>query len=396
MQPPRTRQRLDHLDWLRGAVIILMALDHTRDFFSHEMLAFKPLDLEKTSVALFFSRWVTHFCAPVFAFLAGTGAFLSLGRGRSRGELAKFLITRGLWLMFLDLVWMKLAWTFNFDLKGWEVATLWALGWSMVALAGFIFLPLRVTAAIAIGIIALHNFTDGVKPEAFGAFAWLWQVLHVQSPIDFGGGYGLFIVYPLIPWIGVMAAGFVFGAVIKQERAARRRTVFWLGLSATVAFVVLRAANVYGDLHPWTPQRNAVFTALSFLNCHKYPPSLLYLCMTLGPALMLLAAIDRGKMGRFAQPIITFGRVPMFFYLVHFPLIHLLAVVYSLAKYHQASWLFYGPMGWDTANLYPPDFGLGIAGVWAVWLLVVVLMYPLCVWFAQLKQRRRDAWLSYF
>ena len=395
VQPTTTRPRLEHLDWLRGAVIILMALDHTRDFFSHDVMGFEPTDLTKTSVAIFLSRWVTHFCAPVFAFLAGTSAYLSLGRGKSRGELAKFLITRGLWLVFLDLVWMKFVWTFNFNLTSWDAATLWALGWSMVALAGFIFLPVRVTAAIAVAMIAMHNLSDGVRPEAFGPFAWLWQVLHVQSPIALGGGYSLFVVYPLIPWLGIMAAGYAFGAIVKWERDARRRTIFCLGLGATLTFIFLRAANVYGDLHPWSHQRSAVFTALSFVNCQKYPPSLLFLLMTLGPALMLMAALDRGKLGRLAQPIITFGRVPMFFYLVHFPLIHLLAIIYSLAKYQTAPWLFTAPLAWD-AKAYPADFGFGITGVWCVWLLVVLLMYPLCVWFAQLKQRRRDAWLSYF
>lgn len=372
-----------------------MALDHTRDFFSHDVMAFDATDLTKTTVAIFLSRWVTHFCAPVFAFLAGTGAYLSLGRGKTRGALAQFLITRGLWLAFLDLVWMKLAWTFNFNLTSWDAATLWALGWSMVALAGLIFLPLRVTGAIALAMIALHNLTDGVRPEAFGSFAWLWQILHVQSPIALGGEYSVFIVYPLIPWIGVMAAGYAFGAIVKGERDARRRMTFWLGLGATLAFIVIRAANVYGDPQPWSPQRSPVFTALSFLNCAKYPPSLSYLLMTLGPALMLMAALDRGQLGRIAQPIVTFGRVPMFFYLLHFPLIHLLAVVYSLAKYHAAPWLFVAPVGW-TSKPYPRDFGFGIVGVWCVWLLVVLLMYPLCAWFADLKQRRREAWLSYF
>ncbi|MFL6299795.1 MAG: DUF1624 domain-containing protein, partial [Terriglobales bacterium] len=265
VQPTRTQARLEYLDWLRGAVIILMALDHTRDFLSHDIMAFGPTDLTKTTVAIFLSRWVTHFCAPVFAFLAGTGAYLSLGRGKTRGDLAKFLITRGLWLAFLDLVWMKLAWTFNFDLTSWDAATLWALGWSMVALAGFIFLPLRVTAAIALAIIALHNLTDHVRPKSFGSFAWLWQVLHVQSPVALGGRYTLFILYPLIPWIGVMAAGYAFGAIVKREREARRRTIFWLGLGATLAFILIRAANVYGDLHPWSAQGTPVFTALSFL-----------------------------------------------------------------------------------------------------------------------------------
>ncbi|CAN5547520.1 DUF1624 domain-containing protein [soil metagenome] len=395
--PAGVRPRLDHLDLLRGAVIVLMAIDHVRDFFSHEVLSFQPTDLAQTYPALFFTRWITHFCAPVFAFLAGTGAFLSFSRGKTKADLARFLVTRGLWLVFLEETFLRFSWTFNFDLQYFDAATLWALGWSMVALSVLVFLPLRAIAAVALILIGGHNLLDGVRPEAFGVLGWLWRILHVEGPLPLGGDVTLYIAYPLLPWIGVMAAGYAFGALMKKPREERRQNVLWIGLAATAMFLILRAGNFYGDPQPWSVQKNTVFTILSFLNCQKYPPSLLYLLMTLGPALVVLAFLDRERLARATQPIIVFGRVPLFFYLLHFPLIHLLALVYSFAKYGAAPWLFAGPAAWnDELRVYPADFGFGLPGVYAVWILVVLMLYPACVWFSRVKQRRRDAWLSYF
>lgn len=266
----------------------------------------------------------------------------------------------------------------------------------MIALAALIHLPLWGVAAFGILVIAGHNSLDPLTPAQFGSLSGLWTVLHEGGVIRGPLGLILYVGYPLLPWIGVMAAGFAFGAVMQLERDRRRRTLWWLGGGLTLAFILIRGSNLYGDPHPWTPQtRGAVFTFLSFLNCEKYPPSLLYLLMTLGPSLMALASFDR-ELGKLSRPIIIFGRVPLFYYLLHIPLIHVLAIVYSYVQYGTAKWLFVAPPFFGLDGLYPQDYGFGLPGVYAVWLLAVALLYPLCRWFAALKQRRRDAWLSYF
>ncbi len=240
VKPAGVRPRLDHVDLLRGWVMILMALDHTRDFFSRDAMLFDPTDLTQTHGALFLTRWVTHFCAPVFCFLAGSGAFLSLGRGRNKRELSWFLVTRGLWLVFLELTLVKFGWTFRIDPHFFGGQVIWALGWSMIALAALIHLPLWGVAAFGILMIAGHNALDPIRPEAFGSCGWLWMVLHVQGPVQISPDYSFFVVYPLIPWIGVMATGYAFGALLQRERAERRRLLLWLGLGVTAAFVIIR------------------------------------------------------------------------------------------------------------------------------------------------------------
>lgn len=381
---------------LRGLVMVLMALDHTRDFISHDALLFGPLNLSKTHGALFLTRWFTHFCAPVFCFLAGTGAFLSFTRGKSKGELARFLVTRGLWLVFLELTILQVAWSFSYDLHAHGGGVIWALGWSMVALGALVYLPLWAIATFGIGIIASHNFLDSVKPEAFGPMSWLWKVLHEPAPIPLSPTSTFYVGYPLVPWIGVMAAGYAFGALFKLDRTRRRSRVLWLGAVLTAAFVLLRAANIYGDPHPWATQSSALFTAFSFIKCEKYPPSLLYLLMTLGPSLILLGLLDREHLGKFWRPFVVFGRVPLFYYVLHIFLIHAIALFLCYLRHGGPGGLFVGPLFNDAARaLYPPGYGYGLGAVYAVWLLVVVLLYPVCRWFADLKQRRRDVWLSY-
>ena len=395
IRPIGARPRLDHLDLLRGAIMILMALDHTRDFFSHEAMLFDPTDLTKTHGWLFLTRWITHFCAPIFCFLAGTGAFLSLGRGKTKRDLSWFLLTRGLWLVVLELTLVGSAWTFNFDPHFFFLQVIWALGWSMVVLAVVIHLPLWGVAAFGLIMIAGHNLLDPIPPQSWGVWSGFWKVLHVSAPIEPAPGYNIFVAYPLIPWIGVMATGFAFGALMKRERAERRRIVLWLGLGLIAGFVALRATNLYGDMKPWAPQSSALFTALSFVNCTKYPPSLLYLMMTLGPALVFLSLADRDLGGGWTKPIIVFGRVPLFFYLLHLPLIHGIAVLLSFLRYGNANGILHDT-AFPEAKGLPADYGYGLLGVYAVWALVILLLYPLCRLFADLKQRRRDAWLSYF
>lgn len=389
--PAGSRPRLDSIDFLRGAVMILMALDHTRDFFHRDAGLINPTDLSQTSLALFLTRWITHYCAPVFCFLAGTGAFLSLGRGRSKRDVSWFLLTRGFWLVVLELTLVNAGWLFRFDLYFHFLQVIWVLGWSMIVLAALVHLPLSLVAAYGVILIAGHNLLDGVRVSGF--WNWLWLFLHVPGVLEFGQ-FQFFLAYPLIPWSGVMALGYAFGALVRRDPAERRRIFLRLGLAITAGFVLLRASNLYGNPEPWTSQATPAFTVLSFIDCYKYPPSLLFLMMTLGPALIALALLDR-PLGRFAQPVIIFGRVPLFFYLLHIPLIHGLAVLTAWALHGSAGGIWNGPPGFPGVELVP-GWGFSLPVVYLWWALVVLLLYWPCRWFAELKQRRRDAWLSYF
>lgn len=396
-ESPGRRARLDSVDFVRGVVMVVMALDHVRDFFHAYAKSFDPLDPSKTWTALFFTRWVTHFCAPTFVFLAGTGAFLSARRGRTRAELARFLLTRGLWLVLLELTLVRFGWFFNLDYHVMIAQVIWAIGWSLVVLAGLVFLPTRFVAAFGLALIFLHNLLDGVRADSLGPFRWLWVVLHEQNILMPWPGFATFVAYPLVPWVGVTAVGYAFGSLLTQERAQRRRTMLLIGGAAVVLFVGLRALNVYGDPTPWSVQaRGTWFTFLSFLNTQKYPPSLLFLLMTLGPSIIALALFDReGGPGRLARPFVVFGRVPLFYYLLHVPLMHLVAVVFAYVKYGRAEWLFLNWPPPGAPQLEPEGYGYDLWVVYLVWLGVVVALYPLCRWFAGVKQRRRDAWLSY-
>lgn len=393
--PAAKADRLDHVDLLRGLVMILMALDHTRDFVHWgELHGFNPLDLKTTTVPLFLTRWITHYCAPVFIFLAGTGAFLSGTRGKSKRELSWFLVTRGAWLILLELTVIHwFGWSFSISLHDYLGFVIWAIGWSMIALAALIHLPLAAVATIGIAMIVGHNALDRISAGSWGSFAWLWQILHTGGPIEFAKGYTIYIGYPLVPWIGVMAAGYAFGRVLQRPREERRRVVLWLGVALTFAFVALRLGNLYGNPKPWTSQSSPIFTALGLLDCAKYPPSLCYLLMTLGPALILLALLDRETTPPALKPALVFGRVPLFYYLLHIPLVHGVGVALeAIRSGTMPGWLI-GDYG-ERAPM-PDDAGFGLAVVYATWIAAVAILYPLCAWFAALKKRRRDAWLSY-
>src|SRR6185312_6107059 len=281
--------RLTSIDTLRGLVMIVMALDHTRDFFANG--GFNPRDV--TDTALFLTRWVTHFCAPTFIFLAGISAFLYGAQGRSTREVSRFLVTRGLWLVLIEFTVVRLGWSFDIHFNYFVAQVIFAIGVSMVALSAIVYLPRGAIAAIGLAMIAGHNALDGIKAEQLGAAAPLWHLLHQPGLFGIAPGVKFVVLYPLIPWIGVMAAGYALGPVFTQERAARVQQLFTLGAAVTLGFVVLRASNLYGDPAPWAIQDNLLAAVLSFINCEKYPPSLLYLGMTLGPALMLVAAFER-------------------------------------------------------------------------------------------------------
>ncbi|HTL68302.1 MAG TPA: heparan-alpha-glucosaminide N-acetyltransferase domain-containing protein [Lacunisphaera sp.] len=382
--------RLDSIDLLRGLVMVIMAIDHTRDYFHYSAIqGIDPTDLGRTSHAIFFTRWITHYCAPTFSFLAGTGVFLSATRGKTKGELSWFLVTRGAWLVLLELTFFYWAWNFALPLHGNWGLVIWALGWSMIFLAALIHLPLWAVAAVSLVMIAGHNALDGIAPAAFGSLAWLWHLLHVPGTFTIGSGYSFLAFYPLIPWLGVMSAGYAFGALYTLAPEARRAWLWRLGIGALAAFVILRAGNLYGDARPWSPQPRAGFGLWSFLNVTKYPPSLLYLLMTLGPGFVLLAAWDRGS-PRLLQPFVVFGRVPFFYYALHIPLIHALSWLWFHHRYGRAD--FFVPGG----PAAPAGAGFPLWVVYAVWASVILALYPACRWFADYKRRHRDAaWLSY-
>lgn len=382
------RVRIESIDVVRGVIMILMALDHTRDFFGNSGL--NPTDPATTTVPLFFTRWITHFCAPVFFLLTGTGAYLSL-RKKTKPELSRFLFTRGLWLIFLELTVTRcLGWQFNFDYHVTLLLVLWALGWAMITLSVLVYLPAWLVTSFGVIMIATHNLTDSVESSNP-----LWTILHSPNFILNDPGRIVFVTYALIPWVGVTAAGFGLGQVFRWDQDRRKRFLLRLGLALSAAFVVLRAINIYGNPVPWSTQKSAVFTVLSFLNTNKYPPSLLYLLMTLGPAMLFLWAVD-GSTPLFLRPALVIGKVPMFYYLLHIPLIHLIAVAVCYARYGHVYWMFQSNGLQDFPITAPPGWGYSLPIVYLIWACVVITLYPLCRWFAALKQRRGDAWLSYF
>jgi len=373
--------RVASIDVLRGLAMVLMALDHVRDFFTNAH--FDPLDLTQTTAPLFLTRWITHFCAPTFMLLAGVSAYLT-GRRCSRAELSRFLLTRGLWLVVLEVTLMSLVWTFNLRYDhGLFLQVIWALGVSMIVLAALIHLPVGEIAAYSLLIIFGHNLLDDIDPQMFGAWAPLWSLLHICEPIPHA-----FVAYPLVPWIAVMSFGYCIGPLFHLERERRKQWFVSLGAAALTVFVLLRTTNVYGDPADWSLQSTTVRTLLSFVDVQKYPPSLQYLLLTLGAAFLLLAALDSTR-GKFSEVLRTFGRVPLFFYVLHIALAHLAAGVIALAMGYGSALLS------DDFMQVPQQWGFGLPVVYLAWLLVIATLYPACRWFAAVKRRRDDWWLSY-
>ena len=383
--------RIESIDLLRGIIIVIMALDHTRDFFG--ALDASPTDLATTTVPLFLTRWITNICAPVFFLLTGTGACLALRR-LSKGQLSRFLLSRGLWLIFLEIVVMRFALQFNLDYRVTILTVLWALGWSMIVLGVLIHLPDWAIAAFGAVLVVGHNLLDGIPASAFGSLAPVWSVLHAPGFLVNSSRHVVLVAYPLIPWIGVTALGYLLGQAYRWNDA-RRRTLLWrLGLGFSVGFVLLRLWNVYGDPLAWSAQKSPLWTLLSFLDTQKYPPSLLFLLMTLGPALLLLRAFDGGT-PRWLRPALTIGKVPLFFYVLHFYLIHLLAVAASYLRYGSVGGLFRSPDLGHFPFTAPPGWAASLPAIYLLWVFVVIALYPLCRWYAGVKRRRKDWWLSY-
>lgn len=398
--------RIDSVDLYRGLIMAIMALDHTRDFLTH--LRFPPEDLSQTWGLLFFTRWITHFCAPAFFFLAGTGMYLSRKRG---AELSKFLLTRGLWLVLLEPTVIFIGWTFGWTWQAiFQFLVISALGACMVCMAGIVRLPTWAIAAFGLGTIALHHLLDGITPAAFGAKGWVMTFLHNPGYFPFDPrnpqNGGIFVLYSLIPWVGVMAAGYALGPILKKPAAERRKALMMMGLAAIAFFVFLRVTNLYGNkpgpgfmlsTGTFAVQPTVEKTIIAFFNTEKYPPSLQYLLMTLGPCLVALAWFDRfdlrSAIGRtLGKWLLVFGRVPMFYYICHLFLVHVLAVGAALLFGQPWRWL----IGGSFINGAPPGYGHNLGFIYLMWLTALVLLYLPCRWYAELKQRRKDIkFLSY-
>ena len=385
--------RIESIDLLRGIVMIIMALDHVRDYFHADAFVFDPTDLSQTSVPLFFTRWITHYCAPVFIFLAGTSAFL-VGNRKGKKELSIFLLKRGLWLVFLELVVVNFAWFFNLHFSVFLLGVIWVIGISMILLAAFIHLPWKLILLTGILLVAGHNLFDSFHVEGNNIPAFLWSFLHTFSFFQVGSTL-IAVAYPLLAWLGVMLLGYCFGTLYQPgyDALQRKKILRYMGLTAITLFVVIRSINLYGDPHHWSSQATPVFTMLSFLNVTKYPPSLLYVFMTLGPAILFLSLAE-GSVAKISRPLVTVGRVPMFYYLLHIYLIHILAVIAVVATGFSASSMFLST--WVTMTPELKGYGFNLWVVYGVWLFVVLLLFPLCKWYESYRRNHPEKWwLSY-
>jgi uncharacterized membrane protein len=395
-KPAPALGRIESIDVVRGLVMVFMAIDHTRDFFSY--LRFAPENIDQTYYALFFTRWITHFCAPLFFFLAGTGAFF-YGRRHTPAELSRFLWTRGLWLIVVEFTIVGFAWSFVFPFGFFGV--IWALGASMVIMAAAVRLPIKWLGTLAILTIVGHDLLDRVRPRQFGSLGWVWSILHVKSGVMLPGHIRDFVLFPIVPWVAVMAAGYVFGTMYQWDQRQRRRTMAMLGIAMIVAFVFLRATNLYGNppvglggvsQGGWHIEPTVEKSLILFLDVEKYPPSLQFLLMTLGPALLLLSWLDGKTVAGIFRPLLVFGRVPMFYYVLHLYVIHLLAVLMAVVFHQPMDWLLHGAF---LMNDIPDRYGHGLPFIYLMWLVVLVILYFPCRWFMGVKQRRKDWWLSY-
>jgi uncharacterized membrane protein len=390
--------RIESIDLLRGIVMIIMALDHTRDYFARSAYLFDPTDLHQTTVALFFTRWITHYCAPIFMLLAGVAAYL-YGIKNGRKALSYFLLTRGIWLILVEMFIVTLGWTFNPHFTIYILQVIWAFGISMIVLSGLVSGGARNGWLLAIAgiLIAGHDLLDGFHVGGNGGVAFAWAFLHEQRLFLFGH-IVVFMGYPILPWIGLIILGYCLGRLYSPEvDPQRRKKMLWrLGWGAIGLFILIRAIDGYGDPAPWSTQPRAIFTVLSFFNVSKYPPSLLYILMTIGPALLFLSVAEK-PLNTVTRPIAVFGRVPMFFYLVHIYLLHGLAVIGAMLSGHAASDMTVMTT-WVTGNTRLQGYGFSLGVVYAVWVGVIVLLYPVCKWFDGYKRKHvaQRRWLSYF
>jgi len=391
MQPPLTlsdstnlagtKKRIESIDILRGIIMVIMALDHTRDFFHKDAFTGDPLDLATTTPVLYFTRWITHFCAPIFVFLAGMSGWLQHQRKTTK-ELSRFLITRGLWLILLEATIITLGITADIHFGLLVLQTIWSIGISMIFLGLAIWMPFKLILTTGLLIFFGHNLLDFAEAARNG-----------NVPLNANHSIGFF--YPILPWIGVMLMGYCSGKILTSFNPLQRnKSLLWTGIGLLFLFVVLRTINVYGDPSHWSQQRNGTYTFLSFMNVTKYPPSLLYAAVTLGCAFIFLGLVKKTS-GWISNIIIVYGRVPFFYYILHFYLLHSIAIILYLQRGHTMAEGIKGVPNLPFKFAIPGEgYSLGI--VYLVWIAVVIALYPLCKWYNNYKRNHREKWwLSY-
>lgn len=374
--------------------MVIMALDHVRDYFHLGSFYIDPTDIETTTPILFFTRFITHFCAPVFVFLAGTSAYL-YGNKKPKSELFRFLFTRGIWLILLEMVVNNLIWTFDITYSLQIFQVIWAIGFSMVCLSFLIFLPKYVILIIGAILIAGHNMLDGIMVQGQSFQDIIWYALHQQNWIVFNSDHVVAIQYPLIPWIGLMALGYLFGSFYQKDfdPSLRNKWLLTLGAGSIALFLVLRGINLYGNLLPWSIQDTSTKTVLSFLNVTKYPPSLLFFLITLGPAMLFLYAFENTK-NKLTDFFLVFGRVPLFYYFTHMLMIHTFAIIGILIFGGNWRDMIITAEGLINEELITYGYSLFVA--YLVWIGVVALLYPFCKNYMKYKADNKDKWwLSY-
>ena len=387
--------RISSIDFLRGIVMILMALDHVRMYFGTGTWYTEPTDLSTTTPLLFFTRWITHFCAPAFVFLSGTSAYLSGMKKQSINQTSRFLFTRGLWLIFLELLVVNLAWTFDITYSFKILQVIWAIGVGMVVLSALVYLPEKIILSIGLIIGLCHNLLDEISVNGDKFTDLLWYSLHQNKFLVLSSGNVINFVYPVLPWIGLMAVGYVFGSIYKSDfdSAKRKRVLLQIGVSSIVLFFILRGFKLYGESNLWKEQSTVIYSVLSFLKTTKYPPSLQFLLMTVGPTFIVLAFSD-GIQNRFSKPIIILGKVPLFFYIIHLYFIHLLATVCLV--YEGQSWNAYVISAREIMSGRLGGFGLDLVWVYIIWVLVILVLYPMCRWYQGYKENHPEKrWLGY-
>lgn len=385
--------RVDSIDILRGLVMIIMALDHTRDYFHISAWTQDPLDLATTTPALFLTRWITHFCAPIFTFLAGTSVWFQSMK-KDKKELSSFLIKRGTWLVIVEIVVFNFAFSFDPSYSIIALQTIWAIGVSMIFLGLLIWLPFRVILAIGLIIVLGHNSLDFYEASNKGGFSLLYSIIHRPGFFSLNKEHGLFVFYPMLPWLGVMLLGYCFGKLFTDYSGQQRiRAITRLGLGVIAFFILLRGINIYGNPGTWSQQDSLLYTVFSFVNTQKYPPSLLYSAMTIGPGIVFLGYFEKAK-NAVTDLIVVYGRVPFLYYFLHFFLIHFLCMIFFLFRGHKFSeGIYEGPNMIPNFIVTTEGYSLGV--VYLIWIGVIIILYPVCKWFSDYKKANRKWWLSY-
>ncbi len=388
-------ERVESLDLLRGLVMVIMALDHVRDFVHQGAFLYDPTNMETTNPALFFTRLITHFCAPIFVFLAGTSVYLYQQKVNSRALTQKFLLSRGIWLIFVELTIVSFIWSFNPDLNFFNFQVIWAIGLSFIILAGLLYLPFNVILGISLLVIFSHNLLDPMAVEKGKLSNALWYTLHQQDFV-IDNGIVFNFLYPIIPWFAVMSAGYCLGKLFTQEFSTvkRQQYLFNLSLLLLTMYIVIRGINIYGDPSRWAVQKNSLFTVMSFLNITKYPPSLLFLLLTIGCGLLFLSRVEHIK-NKFTDILITFGRVPFFYYLLH--LLAAKIAGHLVGLYQGRNWT---DLVWSMEMFnsdIPATHGVSLTATYGIWALIVVLLYYPCKYFMLYKKQHPEKnWLKYF